>query len=92
MDLRKAEEPDQIADIRWIIKKSKRVPEKHLLLFIDDTNTWLCGSQQTAENSLRDHLTCLLRKLDVGQDETELMLNTWFQIGEGVQHGCILFI
>ena len=24
------------------------------------------------ENSLRDHLTCLLRKLDVGQDETEL--------------------
>ena len=32
----------------------------------------LCGSQQTAENSLRDHLTCLLRKLDVGQDETEL--------------------
>ena len=24
---------DQIADIRWIIKKKKRVPEKHLLLF-----------------------------------------------------------
>ena len=24
---------DQIADICWIIKKSKRVPEKHLLLF-----------------------------------------------------------
>ena len=23
---------DQIANIRWIIKKSKRVPEKHLLL------------------------------------------------------------
>ena len=24
---------DQIATIRWIIKKSKRVPEKHLFLF-----------------------------------------------------------
>ena len=23
---------DQIANIRWIIKKSKRIPEKHLLL------------------------------------------------------------
>ena len=23
---------DQIANIRWIIKKSKKVPEKHLLL------------------------------------------------------------
>ena len=24
---------DQIANIHWIIKKSKRVPEKHLFLF-----------------------------------------------------------
>jgi len=24
---------DQIANIRWIMKKSKRVPEKHLFLF-----------------------------------------------------------
>ena len=24
---------DQIANIHWIIEKSKRVPEKHLLLF-----------------------------------------------------------
>ena len=30
---RKARETrDQIANIRWIIKKSKRVPEKHLFL------------------------------------------------------------
>ena len=26
---------DQIANICWIIKKSKRIPEKQLLLFID---------------------------------------------------------
>ena len=35
--------------------KSKRVPEKHLLLFYWlHQNLWLCGSQQTVENSSRD--------------------------------------
>ena len=48
---------DQIADIRWIIKKkkSKRVPEKHLLLlYWLCQSLWLCGSQSTVENSERD--------------------------------------
>ena len=45
----------QIANIRWIIKKSKRVPEKHLLLlYWLHWILWLCGSQQTMENSLSD--------------------------------------
>ena len=40
-----------------------------------------------------DHLTCLLRNLNAGQEET---LRTghgttdWFQIGKGVRQGCIL--
>ena len=35
--------------------KSKRVSEKHLLLFYWLCQSlWLCGSQQTVENSLRD--------------------------------------
>ena len=35
--------------------KSKRVPEKHLLLlYWLCQSLWLCGSQQTVENSLRD--------------------------------------
>ena len=40
-----------------------------------------------------DHLTCLLRNLYAGQ---ELIVRTghgttdWFQIGKGVQQGCIL--
>jgi len=34
--LEKAEETDQIANIRWIIE-SKRIPEKHLFLIY-----WLC--------------------------------------------------
>ena len=37
---------DQIANIRWIIEKSKRIPEKHLLLlYWLCQRLWLCGSQ-----------------------------------------------
>ena len=46
---------DQIANIHWIIEKSKRVPEKHLLLlYWLCQSLWLCGSQQTMENSWRN--------------------------------------
>ena len=56
-------------------QKSKRVPEKHLLLlYWLCQSLWLCGSQQTMENSSRDglpdHLTCLLRNLYGGQKAT----------------------
>ena len=45
---------DQIANIRWIIEKA-RVPEEHLLqLYWLLRSLWLCGSQQTVENSKRD--------------------------------------
>ena len=46
---------DQIANIHWIIEKA-RVPEKQknlLLLYWLCQIFWLCGSQQTAENSSR---------------------------------------
>ena len=37
---------DQIANIRWIMEKSKRVPENHLfLLYWLCQSLWLCGSQ-----------------------------------------------
>ena len=52
LDLEKAEEPEiklpHLLD-HW---KSKRVPEKHLfLLYWLCQSLWLCGSQQTVENS-----------------------------------------
>ena len=48
---------DQIANIRWIMEKA-RVPEKHLfLLYWLCQSLWLCGSQQTVENSERDGKT-----------------------------------
>ena len=46
---------DKIANILWIIKKSKRIPEKHLfMLYWLCQSLWLCGSEQTVENSSRD--------------------------------------
>ena len=50
---------DPIANIHWIIEKaSKRCPEKHLLYWLCQS-LWLCGSQQTVENSSRDGNTRL---------------------------------
>ena len=40
-----------------------------------------------------DHLTCLLRNLYAGQEETVRTghgKTDWFQIGKGVRQGCIL--
>ena len=43
---------DQIANICWIVEKSKRVPGKHLLLlYCLCQSLWLCGSQKTVKNS-----------------------------------------
>ena len=87
---------DQIANIRWIIEKSKRVPEKHLLLLHWlRQSLWLCGSQQTVENSSReflkgipDHLTCLLRNLyEVKKQQLELDMEQ--QTGSKLGKECI---
>ena len=46
---------DQIANIRWIMEKAREFQEKHLLLlYWLCQSLWLCGSQQTVENSERD--------------------------------------
>ena len=42
---------------------------------------------------VQDHLTCLLRNLSAGQEETVRTgheTTDWFQIGKGVRQGCIL--
>ena len=43
---------DQIANIRWIIKKTREFQKKYLLLLYWLCQSfWLCGSQETVENS-----------------------------------------
>ena len=89
---------DQIANICWITEKKKRVLEKHLfLLYWLCQSLWLCGSQQTVENSSRDgnmsHLTCLWRNLYIGREAsvwTVLGTADWLHIEKGVHQGCIL--
>ena len=78
-------------------QKSKRVPEKHLLLlYWLCQSLWLRGSQQTGnillEMGIADHLTCLLRNLYADQETIRIGHRTidWFQIGKGVHQGCIL--
>ena len=79
-------------------RKSKTVPEKHLLLLNWlSQSLWLCGSQQTVESSPRDGNTrppdLPLRNLYAGQEATVRTVHgttDWFQIRKGVCHNCIL--
>ena len=91
---------DQIANIRWIIDKAREFLKKTLLLlYWLCQSLWLCGSQQTVENSSRefmgipDHVTCLLRNLYAGQEATARTGHgtmDWFQIWKGICQGWIL--
>ena len=83
---------DQIANICWIIQKSKRVPEQHLLLLLLTMpkllTVWITTNWKILrEMGIPDHLICLLRNLYAGQEATKL---DYFQIGKGVCQGCIL--
>ena len=50
LDLEKAEEPEIKLPTSVGSSKSKRVPEKHLLLlYLLHQSLWLCGSQQTGK-------------------------------------------
>ena len=57
--------------------KSKRVPENHLLCFIDYAKAFDCVDHNKLwkilkEMGIPDHLTCLLRNLYTGHEATEL--------------------
>ena len=68
-------------------RKSKRVPEKHLLLlYWLCQNLWLCGSQQTVEYQTPD----LQRTGQEATVRTGHGTTDWFQIRKGVCQGCIL--
>jgi len=73
-------------------RKSKRVPEKHLLCFIDYAKDFDCVDQNKLweilkEMGIPNHLTCLLRNLYAGQEATVRTghgTSDWFQIGKEV--------
>ena len=89
---------DQIANIRWIIKKAKEFQKNIYFCFTDYAKTFDCADHNKLwkilkEMGLPDHLTCLLRNLYAGQEATVRTghgTTDWFQIGKGVRQGCIL--
>ena len=44
---------DQIANIHWIMEKAREFQKNIYFCFIDYQSLWLCGSQETVENSER---------------------------------------
>ena len=90
---------NQIANIRWIIKKSKREFQKNIYFcFIDYAKVFDCVDHNKLwkilkEMGIPDHLTCLLRNVYAGQEATVRIghgTTDWFQIGKGVRQPCIL--
>ena len=83
---------DQIANIHWIIEKSREFQKDIYFCFIDYAKAFDCVDHNKLwkilkEIGIPDHLTCLLRNLYAGQEaaiRTGHGTMDWFQIGKGV--------
>ena len=89
---------DQIANIHWIIEKAREFLKNLHSCFIDYAKAFDCVDHNKLWKILQDlgildHLTCLLRNLNAGQEATVRTIHgttDWFQIRKGVHQGCIL--
>ena len=89
---------DQIANICWIMEKAREFQKNIYFCFIDYAKAFDYVDQNKLwkilkELGIPDHLTCLLRNLDAGQEATVKTghgTTDWLQIGKGVHQGCIL--
>ena len=89
---------DQVANICWIIEKSREFHKNIYFCFIDYAKAFDCVNHNKLWKILRemripDHLTCLLRNLYAVQEATVRMgheTTDWLQSGKGVCQGCIL--
>ena len=81
---------DQIASIRWIIKKARVLQKNIDFCFIDYAKAFDCVDHNKLFNILQeigipDHLTCFLRNLYAGQEaavRTGHGTTDWFQLGK----------
>ena len=89
---------DQIANIHWILEKTREFQKSIYFCFIDYAKAFDCMDHNKLwkilkEMGIPDHLTCLLRNLYVGQEATVRTGHgtaDLFQIGKGVCQACIL--
>ena len=87
-----------IVNIYWIMEKAREFQKNIYFCFIDYAKAFDCVDHNKLweilkEMGLPDHLICLLRSLYAGQEATVRTghgTTDWFQIGKGVQQGCIL--
>ena len=83
---------DQIANIRWIIEKTREFQNNVSFCFIDYAKDFSCVDHNKLWKTLKemgipDQLTCLLRNLYSGQEATVRTghgTTDWFQIGKGI--------
>ena len=81
-----------------MIKKAREFQKNIYFCFIDYAKAFDCVDHSKLWNILkemgiRDHLTCLLRNVYVGQEATVRTghgTRDWFQIAKGVRQGCML--
>ena len=86
---------DQIANIRWIIKKAREFQKNIYFCFINYAKDFDCVDHNKLwkilkEMGISDHLTYLLRNLYADQEATVRIgygTTDWFQIGKGVLQG-----
>ena len=81
---------DQIANIRWIIKKAREFQKNIYFCFIDYAKDFDCVDHNKLRKILKemgipDHLTCLLRNLNAAQEGTVRIRHgttDWYQLGK----------
>ena len=89
---------NQVANIHWLIEKTKEFQKNIYLCFIDYAKAFDNLDHNKLWKALKvmitpDHLTRLLRNLDAGQEATVRTLygtTDWFKVEKGVLQGCLL--
>ena len=88
---------DQMTNICCIMENAREIQKNIYFCFIDYAKAFDCVDHNKLwkilkEMGIPDHLTCLLRNIDAGQEARVRTGNTtdWFQIGKGICLGCIL--
>ena len=96
--LEKAEEPEIKYPTSVGSSKKQESSRKTSISAIDYAKAFDCVDHNKRwkilkEMGISDHLTCLLRNLNAGQEATVRAghgTTDWFQIGKGVHQGCIV--
>ena len=75
LDLERADEPDQIANILWIVEKARQFQKNVCFCLIDYIKGFDCVDHNKLwkilkERGIPDHFTCLLRNLYAGYEAT----------------------